>query len=95
MKLSHTLNHPAMKLRYPAALQLLLILSLLVNLKVYSQPPSIGFQSVVTGLSAPIDIVNASDGSNRLFIVQQGGIIKVWNGSTLSDFINIEICYTS
>ena len=89
MKLSHTLNHPAMKLRYRAALQLLPILSLLANSNVFSQPPTIGFQPVITGLSAPIDIVNAGDGSNRLFIVQQGGIIKVWNGSTLSDFINI------
>ena len=89
MNLSHTLNHPAMKLRYRAALQLLPILSLLANSNVFSQPPTIGFQPVITGLSAPIDIVNAGDGSNRLFIVQQGGIIKVWNGSTLSDFINI------
>jgi glucose/arabinose dehydrogenase len=38
---------------------------------------------VISGLSAPIDIVNAGDGSNRLFIAQQGGLIRVWNGSSL------------
>jgi len=68
---------------------ILLFLSFSVNFKVFSQPPTIGFESVITGLTAPIDIVNAGDGSNRLFIVQQGGIIKVWNGTSVSDFMNV------
>jgi glucose/arabinose dehydrogenase len=41
---------------------------------VYSAP-------VITGLSAPVDIVNAADGTNRLFVVQRGGIIKVYSSS--------------
>lgn len=84
-----TLKRPAMKPYYRAVFQLLLVLSLLVNSNLFSQPPTIAFQSVITGLSAPIDIVNAGDGSNRLFIVQQGGTIKVWNGTTLADFMNL------
>ena len=35
--------------------------------------PAIALQSVATGLSGPVDIANARDGSGRLFIVQQGG----------------------
>ncbi len=53
-----------------------------------AQPPIITYQSAITGLSAPVDLVNAGDGSNRLFIVQQTGIIRVWNGTTLSEFAN-------
>jgi len=56
-----------------------------------AQTPSITYEvvSAITGLSAPVDIVNAGDGSNRLFIVQQNGVVRVWNGSTLSVFMNI------
>src|SRR5437763_5380912 len=38
---------------------------------------------VVTGLSSPTFVTNAGDGSNRLFIVEQGGTIRVLQpGST-------------
>ena len=59
------------------------------SLYALAQPPTISYQQIVSGLSAPVDIVNAHDGTARLFIVQQGGIIKVWNGTTLSNFINL------
>ena len=36
------------------------------------------FQAYVSsGLSAPIGVVNAGDGSNRLFVIQQGGAARV------------------
>jgi len=46
---------------------------------------------VVTGLSSPLYVTNARDGSNRLFIVEQGGIIKVLQpgSSTPTIFLNI------
>ena len=47
----------------------------------------IGYQTVTTGLSSPVDVVNA--GGSDLFIVQQGGIIRRWNGTVLSNYINI------
>lgn len=43
--------------------------------------PIINYQPVITGLSQPVDIVNAGDGSNRIFVVEQGGVIKVFNSS--------------
>src|SRR5690606_35083196 len=51
----------------------------------------------ITGLSSPVLVTNAKDGSNRLFIVQRGGIIKVVQpGSTTpTDFINISSRITS
>lgn len=71
-----------MKPFYKAAAQLSLFLILFViSSNLYSQPPTISFQPIVSsGLSAPIDIVNAGDGSNRLFIVQQNGVIWVREG---------------
>ncbi|MEO7538780.1 MAG: PQQ-dependent sugar dehydrogenase, partial [Pyrinomonadaceae bacterium] len=46
---------------------------------------------ISSGLSAPVFMTSARDGTNRLFIVQQGGIIRVLQpGSTTpSDFLNI------
>ncbi|HYP26232.1 MAG TPA: PQQ-dependent sugar dehydrogenase [Blastocatellia bacterium] len=46
---------------------------------------------VVEGLSSPVYVTNARDGSNRLFIVEQGGIIKVLQpgSSAPTVFLNI------
>ena len=42
-----------------------------------SAQPDVTFTSWQTGFSSPVDIANAGDGSNRLFIVQRNGIIKI------------------
>ena len=54
-------------------------------------PPTIQLQPYVSGLSSPLFLTNAKDGTKRNFIVQQGGIIKVVQpGSTTPmDFMNI------
>jgi len=55
-------------------------------------PLSIRLQAFpTTGVTSPVFMTNAGDGTNRLFIVQQGGIIKVLQpGSTTpTDFLNI------
>ncbi len=48
-------------------------------------------QVVVTGLSGPIYVTNAHDGTNRLFIIEQSGVIKVLQpgSSTPTVFLNI------
>ena len=38
---------------------------------------------IVSGLAAPTDIQNAADGSGRLFIVQQNGIIRIYRNGAL------------
>lgn len=63
------------------------ILFSLSSIEVFSQDPVIGYQTVTTGLSSPVDVVNA--GGTDLYIVQQGGIIRRWNGTALSNYINI------
>jgi len=44
---------------------------------------SIQLQSVVDGLTAPVAVVNAGDDSDRLFVVEQAGRIRVIDGGTL------------
>ena len=45
--------------------------------------PTLGFNLVVQGLSSPVDIRNAGDSSNRLFIVEQPGTIRIYKNGTL------------
>jgi len=44
---------------------------------------AIQLQPVATGLSFPVVISNAGDGSGRLFIVEQPGVIRIYDGSQL------------
>ncbi len=52
---------------------------------------SVVLQPYLSGLSSPLLLTNAKDGTNRIFVVQQRGIIKVVQpGSTTpTDFINL------
>ncbi len=53
--------------------------------------PVINFQQVITGLSSSLDLVNAGDGTGRIFVVQQGGTIRVYNSSytLIGDFLTV------
>jgi glucose/arabinose dehydrogenase len=46
-------------------------------------PSDYGWVQVTNGLTAPTDIKNAGDGSNRLFIVEQPGRILIWKNKQL------------
>lgn len=45
--------------------------------------PRILLESVTSGLSSPLDLQNAGDGSGRLFVVEQSGRILIFDGTTL------------
>ncbi|TMI97259.1 MAG: glucose dehydrogenase [Bacteroidetes bacterium] len=61
----------------------------------YTAKSQVGYQTIVAaGLSGPIDIAippNASptNGSTRIFIAQQNGLIRLWNGTTFSDLVDL------
>lgn len=63
----------------------------------YAQPV-ISYQSFLSGFTVPIEIVNAGDNSNRLFIVQQNGIIRVYDpangGLQATNFLDISSIIT-
>src|SRR3954470_17635475 len=46
---------------------------------VSGQTPSsiIGLRPVISGLDSPVYLTNAGDGSNRLFVLEQRGVVKV------------------
>lgn len=66
------------------------LLSSMTFLQSFSQPV-LRYKSVVTSLKNPVDIVSAGDGSNRLFIVQKEGLIKVYDKSFtyVGDFLTV------
>ncbi|HNJ96078.1 MAG TPA: PQQ-dependent sugar dehydrogenase, partial [Ferruginibacter sp.] len=65
----------------------------LFSASIFAQPvPVLVYSPVVTsGLSSPVDVVNAGDGSNRLFVVQQGGQVRIVSGGALlpGNFLDI------
>lgn len=77
--------------RFFARILFILVLPVCSLFPVYAQPV-ISFTSFVSGLTAPLDLVNAGDGSNRLFIVQRNGTIRIHNGTSLlpAPFIDLK-----
>ncbi|MBK6379488.1 MAG: hypothetical protein IPF72_07000 [Chitinophagaceae bacterium] len=58
-----------------------LVTVFLFNLNITAQtPPDLVFSPVVTGLSSGVDVVNAGDGTNRLFILRQSGTVRILSG---------------
>jgi glucose/arabinose dehydrogenase len=58
---------------------------------VRAAPPAITTTPVFTGLNSPLLVRSARDGSNRLFVVEQGGTIRVAapNATTTTQFLDI------
>lgn len=70
----------------------LLLPVLLISCGMAIAQPQLQYSSqIAAGLSNPIDIVNAGDNTNRLFIVQRGGTIRAYNASLtyLRDFLTV------
>ena len=72
---------------------LLICLCCLGHSPVSTAQPIIGYQTVTSGLVNPVDVV-AAPGDSRLFIAQQNGIIRIWDGVILKDFINLSSVIT-
>src|SRR6188768_2709201 len=71
-----------------ARLRLMAVLSLhLIGTKAIAEPvdwPTLGFVQVSTNIfSAPTSITHAGDGSQRLFITERGGRIRIFQGSNV------------
>jgi glucose/arabinose dehydrogenase len=72
-----------------------LFLVLLVNNAVAQ--PVLSLTPVITGLSLPMQVLHAGDTSNRIFVVQKGGSIRVYNKSytLLGTFLTVTGITTS
>lgn len=54
--------------------------------------PTVNYVPVVSGLTAPMEVATApGDASGRLFIVEKGGTIRIWDGTQVlpTPFLNI------
>ena len=63
-----------------------------ISNRLLAQAPVLTFTPILTtGLTNPVDVVNAGDSSNRLFIVELGGKIKIFSDGNLlpNNFLNI------
>jgi glucose/arabinose dehydrogenase len=68
--------------------------ALVVGGSVASPEAAITLVPVLTGLTAPTFVTNARDGSNRLFVVEQGGNIKVLQPGNTTPTVFLDITST-
>ena len=73
----------APKGRLALALGVAVVAVVLAAARADAQQLTLGFEPVATGLSSPLGLVHAGDGSRRLFIVEQTGRIKVFDGTAV------------
>ncbi|HVR31037.1 MAG TPA: PQQ-dependent sugar dehydrogenase [Thermoanaerobaculia bacterium] len=68
-------------------------LALLLGLAAPVRPITVGVEALpgASGLSSPVALADPGDGSGRLFIVQQGGLVRIWQNGALhaTPFLNI------
>jgi hypothetical protein len=71
-------------------LPLFILFNLCCTFHSFAQP-TITFNPIATGFLQPLEIKNAGDGSKRLFIAQQGGLIRIYKNGVVqpSPFLDI------
>lgn len=59
--------------------------------------PGFALEEIVGGFTRPLYLTHAGDGSGRLFILEQGGRISIWDGERLLDepFLDISALVTT
>ena len=67
------------KIAWPTVVATLALTTQLVA----APPADLQLATVVGGFTRPITITHAGDGSGRLFIVEQAGLIRIWDGTQL------------
>ena len=64
----------------------------LMALPLMAQFPTLRFERLITGVRAPVQLTHAGDGSDRLFVVEQPGVIRIWQNGALvaTPFLDIQ-----
>jgi glucose/arabinose dehydrogenase len=90
------------KLTRKSAIGIILMLGMLISFLMIAKTvkaipnevswPNIEIVPLVTGLSSPVHITNAGDGSGRLFVVERGGTIQIVQGGAMlgTPFLDIQ-----
>ncbi|MCG8466374.1 MAG: PQQ-dependent sugar dehydrogenase [Xanthomonadales bacterium] len=60
-------------------------------------PADVTLDQLIGGLSSPLSVRDAGDGSGRLFIVEQDGLIRIWDGTQVlnTPFLDVSGITTS
>lgn len=58
---------------------------------VHAQGLTLETTEPITGLVRPLGIADPGDGTGRLFIVQQSGEIRIWNGTSLESAVFLDL----
>jgi glucose/arabinose dehydrogenase len=63
----------------------------LLSVQIFPDPADYHWMPVAMGLTSPVGLVQANDESGRLFIIEQPGLIQVWQAGQISatPFLNI------
>ena len=84
------ITHSVWLTLYKHLKNLLLSLFLTCNLAAIQAQPTLVFDPFIQHLSRPVEITNAKDGSGRLFIIEQDGLIKIWkDGHVIKNLFSI------
>lgn len=59
------------------------VILLALSATAYAAPPALSLQPFVSGLSAPVEIVDPNDSSGRLFVLEQAGRVRVIRSGVL------------
>ena len=65
----------------PAATRILVSVALVATPGASQE--AVELELLVDGVSRPVVVATAGDGSGRLFLVEQGGLVRIWNGTEL------------
>src|SRR5258708_16839056 len=55
---------------------------------------TLSLKLIAAGLTNPVALANAGDGSNRLFIVDQTGVIRIYSGGQVLPAASLDITST-
>ncbi len=73
--------HAVVRNAFGTATSLMATLSVEDSADAISEWPRLSWSTPVFQASSPVDLVNAGDGSRRLFVVELGGRVRVWDGT--------------
>ncbi len=75
-----------------------MLCAFVISESLHSQPNIIFTPVITNGLNSPVDVVDPNDGTNRVFIVQRGGTIRVFDNTFAllsNNFLTIGTDFTS
>jgi glucose/arabinose dehydrogenase len=81
--MNYSFRQRVLPLRHPGALLALLFCLPCISAPLLAADPILRLETLIIGLSSPVFVTHAGDGSGRLFIVEQEGRIRIFKSGQL------------